>query len=545
MKKIFYILFTLLIFSSCKKWLDVNNSPNSANSAVPTAEQRLPPILYQFVNSYESLGTRVALLCQQLAVTNASNNNWNFTRWNSTASSVAFPWQAWYVNTAVNFTPLIEAAEKVGAYHYEGVAKIIKAWGFGAIADAYGMMPYDQFDDPSTFTPKFDDGSYVQKQILELLDEGIADLGKVQDANAPALSKGDVLNGGNTDTWIRLAHSLKARFMVHLSKKSDFNPQAILDELALGIQTDDQNTIYNYIDQGPTITNASQDALQYGNTGTSARVTKLYVDYITNNYTDAPTGTNNMIDPRLTLLIPSMQDWNGNFILSQGVDMASPLPSTGPKAYSYSTTTNKFSNPDSIYIILRKTPYAPAAGQRIQSTGTWYTQRGSKGVLVTNAEMRFIEAEMKLRQSKLSEALTAYKAGIRSHMTIMGINVSDINNFLNSTSVIKDPAKLTMSHIMIQKYIALSYSPEIFCDLRRMNYCTDASGNYNEATGVYKGFKRPSHVFTDAYPNPTDWPRRLAVASYEINYNIDEVLKADPNASKPTYLNEPVWWDKP
>ncbi len=76
-----------------------------------------------------------------------------------------------------------------------------------------------------------------------------------------------------------------------------------------------------------------------------------------------------------------------------------------------------------------------------------------------------------------------------------------------------------------------------------INVNPDAAGN--EATGVYKGFKRPYHVFTDAYPNVTDWPRRLSVASYEINYNINEVLKADPNASSPTYLKEPVWWDKP
>jgi hypothetical protein len=545
MKKILYILFLSAAFSSCKKWIEVNDNPNSANSTVPTAEQRLPPILYQFVNGYESMGTRAAFVSQQLAVTYAVNNNWNFTRWNSTAASVAFPWQAWYVNTAVNFTPLIEAAQKVEAYHYIGVAKIMKAWGFGAIADVYGMMPYDQFDDPTTITPKFDDGAYIQQKVLELLDEGIVDLGKTQGTSAPALAKGDVLNNGNVDNWIRLAHSLKARFMVHLTKKADFNPQAVLDEVAQGIQMDNQSAIYNYIDEGPLVTNIAKESLQYGNTGVSARVTKLYVDYITNNYTGAPTGANDMEDPRASLLIPSMQNWNGTFIRSKGVDMSSPLPSTGPAAYSYNATTNKFSNADSVYVIMRKTPYAPTPGQRIQSTGTWYTQRGSKGLLLTNAEVRFIEAEMKFRQSKTGEALTAYKAGIRSHMSIMGIAPATIDNFLASTSVVQDPAALTMSHIMIQKYIALSYSPELFSDVRRMNFGADASGNYNEATGIYKGFKRPSHVFVEAYPAQTDWPRRFAVASYEINYNIEEVLKANPNASKPTYLNEPVWWDKP
>ena len=144
-----------------------------------------------------------------------------------------------------------------------------------------------------------------------------------------------------------------------------------------------------------------------------------------------------------------------------------------------------------------------------------------------------------------AEALVAYKDGIRAHMTILGVASGKAETYLASTSVVQDPAQLTLSHIMIQKYIALSYSPELWVDLRRNNFCADASGNYNEATGVYKGFNRPSHVFTEAYPNPTDWPRRFAVPSYEINYNIQEVLKANPNAASLTYLSEPVWWDKP
>lgn len=101
-----------------------------------------------------------------------------------------------------------------------------------------------------------------------------------------------------------------------------------------------------------------------------------------------------------------------------------------------------------------------------------------------------------------------------------------------------------MPYIMIQKYIALSYSPEQWVDLRRMDFCADAGGNYNEATGVYKGFNRPSHVFVDAYPSATDWPRRFAVPSYEVNFNLEEVTKANPNARGLTYLNEAIWWDK-
>ena len=531
MKKILYIAVLFTTLTSCEKWLDVNENPNTANATVPTPEQRLPPLLAQFADAYESAGTRAAFVSQQLAVTYAVNNNWNLTRWYSNESSANWPWQAWYVNAAVNIDPLIEKAEELGAYHYIGVAKIIKAWGFGALADFYGMMPYDDFNDPSTITPSFDDGEYIQAQVLALLDEAIADLGKTQEVGAADLSEGDIFNGGNVDNWIRLAYGLKARFLNHTSKLANYDPQAVLAALANGPQTDAQSTILQYVDETETTASATKASLQYQNNSAS-RITKLYYDYITNNYTGAPTGSNDMEDPRTDLLIPSALI-DGEFVRSIGVDMQSELPKSGPSAS------------DNEYVQLRRNPISPTMEGEVTATGTWYTQKDSKGLLFTNAEARFIEAEVRFRTGQPAAALDAYKAGIRSHMSIMGIDAGVIDDYLNSTSVIQNAGELTLSHIMIQKYIALSYSPELWVDLRRMDFCTDGSGNYNEAEGVYKGFNRPSHVYVDAYPTATDWPRRFAVPSYEINYNVQEVLAANPNADKPTYLNEPVWWDKP
>ncbi|MBV8253513.1 MAG: SusD/RagB family nutrient-binding outer membrane lipoprotein [Chitinophaga sp.] len=546
MKKIFVILGMSIAFTSCKKWLDVNNNPNNPTVDVPSAEQRLPAIIRGFADAYESAGTRTSLLTQQVGVYYASTNNWDLSRWYSNASTSNWPWQGWYVYTASNFDPLFAAAKKVEAWHYIGAGLIIKAWGFGTMADLYGMMPYDEFGVPSIYTPKFDDGEYVQAKVMALLDEGIANLQKQQGPAAPALSKADVLNNGSTDKWIRLAYGLKARFMLHTTKKASFNAQAVLDALSKGPLTDDQSTIIQYVDEGPTVTDGSKEALQYSNlaVNSAGRFTKLYMDYLSNAYTGAPTGANNVPDPRIDSIIPRMQTDTG-WLRTKGMDMASSLPAKGPANAIYNTNLNKFNSPDSIYIPLLMNPYSPAPGQRIVSTGSWYTRRGGKGLLLTNAEMRFIEAEVQFRQGKVLEALTAYKAGIRSHMNILKVPAAKIDEFLSSTSVVQDPATLTLSHIMIQKYIAMTFSPENFADMRRNNYCADNAGNYNEISGIYKGFKRPGHLYTQCYPNATDYPRRFAMASYEINYNVAQLLKADPNAGKPEYITEPVWWDKP
>lgn len=544
MKKFLYILSVSLVsLASCNKWLDINDNPNSANSTVPSADQRLPSILAQFADAYESGGTRASHITQQLAnVYSGSARNYNLTRWYSDASAANWPWQAWYVNTAVNIEPMIVAAEKVGAYHYIGVGKIMRAWGFGYMADFYGLAPYKDFDKADNITPSFDDASYIYSQIIPLLDEAIADLAKNQELTAPALSQGDTYNSGDVSKWIKLAYGLKARFLSHLNKKSTYDPDAILAALDKAAKTAAESTVYQYIDD-PNVSSDNIDkvALQYANTSASTRVTQLYINYITNNYTDAPTGTNNMLDPRYELLIPKSQEKDGSYRISKGVDMSSQLVLSGPVSYTYTEKTNSFTNKDSIYIALRE---IKAPNGRVLSTGTWYNHKDSKGLLVTGSEMKFIEAEVRHRKGQKDLALEAYKQGIRIHMELMSIPIAAIDNFLISSSVVQDASKLTLSHIMIQKYIALSYSPEQWTDLRRMDYCTDGAGNYNEQIGIYKGFKRVAHAYTQSYPNVTDWPRRFAMASYELNFNKAQLLLVAPNAELPTYLNEPIWWDK-
>lgn len=546
MKKLIYILAIsasmVSVLTSCSEWLDINANPNSGTADVPKAEQRLPSILAQFADGYESAGTRSAHVTHQLANTySASARNYLLTRWYSDAAAANWPWQAWYVNTAINIEPLIEAADKVGASHYIGVGKIIKAWGFGYLADYYGVLPYQEFDNKDILTPKFDDAEFIYGEVLKLLDEAISDLSKDQAEFAPALSLGDTYNKGNVDNWIKLAYGLKARFLAHLNKKSVYDPEAVLAALANAPMTASESTVYQYIDQSATTESTAQSALQYVNTSASTRVSKLYIDYILNRYTSAPTGANNVQDPRFTLLVPHSQEGSGSMRASVGVDFAADAVRTGPIAYSYAAGTNKFSNADSVYVQLRE---AKAANGRVLSTGTWYNKKDSKGLLLTGAEMKFIEAEIRFGKGQKDLAWTAYKEGIKIHMELMEIDATQIGAFLSSTSVVQDPAALTLSHIMIQKYIALSYSPEQWVDMRRMNYCADANGNYNEALGIYKGYNRPKHVYDQSYPSTTDWPRRFAMASYELNFNSAQLRLVAPNYDLPTYINEPIWWDK-
>src|SRR5690606_13410691 len=212
----------------------------------------------------------------------------------------------------------------------------------------------------------------------------------------------------------------------HTSKLERYDPQAVLAALANGPQTDEQSTILQYVDETETTASVSKASLQYQNNSAS-RITKLYYDYITNNYTGAPSGANDMEDPRADLLIPS-QLIDGEFVRSIGVDMQSDLPRSGPSASNLE------------YAPMRRRQISPQQEGDVTATGTWYTQKDSKGLLFTHAEARFIEAEVYFRLDQPTEALAAYRAGIRSHMNIMGVSPAAIDAYLSSTSVVQQAA---------------------------------------------------------------------------------------------------------
>src|SRR5690606_28700774 len=55
--------------------------------------------------------------------------------------------------------------------------------------------------------------------------------------------------------WIRMAYSLKARYLLHLSKTSAFDPQAVLAAVDNGIASNAQNGDVSYFTTGPSVYN--------------------------------------------------------------------------------------------------------------------------------------------------------------------------------------------------------------------------------------------------------------------------------------------------
>jgi hypothetical protein len=650
MKSSKYLLMVGLLAltaTSCKKFLDVNTDPDSPNNGSVLIQNRLPWIEHFYQYTAGVTNYRTSCMAGVYYTNNASPNTFS-TTWACTNANSTTPYQTWFVEVSSNLVDLYKSASKQGAYHYMAAADVFHALGYMEMLDLYGEMPYNEAGTGNP-SPKPDDGKTIYQGCMAKLNEAIDLFGKTQTAGAPALATGDLWNNGDLQKWIKMCWGLKARYMLKLSKKAEFNADSVLYCLSKGPQSNGDNivgpgynnsTVTDYLLGDPVVTNGNFDYAAYGNTN---RISAYYYNLLTNMRNSGVT------DPRMSKIVPAYMsgvtlDGSGRvssytWKRSIGVDSYGPatrLKSGGPTSIqtpsyaaantkiTYTITdptdraafiaaqvaagrydasssgnnvvvnykagsifinsTNYLYAGDTIYVNLRSNSIAtsgnPAQGQTdvnwypviaafnagvVGSTGSFQVRPVSDQEIVTFHEMCFIKAEVYMRKGDVGSAYTAYKAGIQAHLDMMQAKLTQwkaagfsatnpdmapmdqnaINTYMASNAVAQ--AGLTMSDIMLQKYVAMGCSIENWNDMRRFNF---SAGNVGGFGVVYPGYQR-GPLFTGQAQltggTPTDvryWMRRWALPpTYEINYNSVNTLALNPHATDLNIWSMPVWWD--
>lgn len=203
----------------------------------------------------------------------------------------------------------------------------------------------------------------------------------------------------------------------------------------------------------------------------------------------------------------------------------------------------------------------------VGSTGSYQIRPVSDQEILTYAEMCFIKAEVYMRKGDAPSAYPAYRNGIQAHLDMMQakltewqgsgytatnpdmapMNPSAISAYMSSSAVAQTSGDLTMSDIMLQKYITMGCSIENWNDMRRFNF---SAGNIGSFGVVYPGFDRgPLFAGGSLYTgtsktDPRYWPRRFKLpTTLELNYNLNNVLALNPHATDVNIWSMPVWWD--
>ena len=292
--------------TSCNDFLDVNVDPDKPNNTTAQVDNRVPWIQRMYMYSAGITNYRTSMIAGVLYSTSGTHGP-AATTWNFAAGTTTSSYQTWFVETAANLNDLYDKAKAENAYHYMAVADIYHALGFMEMLDCYGEMPYTEALGNSP-VPAYDDGKTIFNGCLAKVDEAIQLLQQEQPATATPLSKGDLMNGGDVQKWLKLAYGLKARYLLKLSKKADlFNPDEILNCLAKGPQSNADNSVmpcYNsgqdvtdYLMGDPIMTNGNWNCVAYG---TTQRITKYYTDLLTNMRGAG------VEDPRYTKIVPAV-----------------------------------------------------------------------------------------------------------------------------------------------------------------------------------------------------------------------------------------------
>lgn len=575
MKSILMAFVCILALASCNEWLDVNVDPENPSSESALFQNRLAHIEFYTNSANQFAAWRTSMSMGDWTRYNGGGNYWYMSYWRPVTGAVTTAYQWWFVGAACNIEDMYNKAEAAEAWHYCGVAKIIRAYGFMLMTDLHGEMPYTDAIGESAY-PKYDNGKTIYLGVLQELDEGLEFLSRSQAASVPALALGDWWGGGDVQKWIKFGNLLKARYCAKLNKKQtgsylegkydtatilaalNNGPQSIADDMVI-YHTDDNSTTHDVLGWDEPVDYSPIYSVCGMNAG--YMVTETLVKNLTNF------GGYGVEDPRADKIIPWAYDsrnkenapadikWVGNWRRSRGVDMTTndcPIFSGGPLRANWNAANGWYVNTDNearandIYYVectSESKGYAAApdlfyrragkaSGDESRESGSFYSRVSSPTYIGTYAEACFIKAEILFNQGDKSGAYTAYKNGIKASMERMNVSLNkwvsedanlgtcpsftpmtsaEIDNFL--ANGIGTAADLTLGKILTQKRIALHFSVEIWNDMRR----------YDFDENIFLNWKQPIYHDYDATAL-TEIPagkqfRRWQHCSHEYNYN--------------------------
>ncbi|GAA4788236.1 SusD/RagB family nutrient-binding outer membrane lipoprotein [Olivibacter ginsenosidimutans] len=521
--KISYIQYGIIIIlvsalTACKKYLDVNIDPENPTK-VPAASRIIGAITTsngaaQWRGSREIAGVTQYGLTGKTTGSNRNAETWRFT-------SSYFLWQNTYVNTLPNCVDLTVLGNEEGNLHFVGVGKTLMALNFGLLADQYGSIVVDDFYDginPIQLTPKFNTQQEVYERIQTLLDEALIAFDGENQININA-NDGDIIYGGDIEKWKKFAWALKARYLNHLSKKSGlYNPDAIIDACQHAFDGDGMDAEFPYLAAKRVDDINSNPWSSWG--GFSSTDDPRYLtwsQFFINMLSSFPVTNKLYQDPRISKIMKPGKDdvYRG---LSPGAGLEGgqgrlPDGSAGDPLLKDSTLYSRFSN------------------------SGFYTNETSPFPFITYAEVKFIEAEARLRNADVAGALSAYEEGVKANMRKLGVESSAINQYWQAqlsdglSGHFNDLNK-GLSHIMRQKYIALCLHPETWVDMRRMDYSKEIYG---------PSFTRPTNLNTVIFDqnNENQWIQAMVYENNEQTRNPDAV---GDNTEKYRLLT-PLWWN--
>jgi hypothetical protein len=567
-------LTAIFLLGSCKKFLDINRDPNNIPTGdAPIAQELTAAQVNLAFEGGSDLFRYAALIMQQMSG-EASNPNqtWAYYRYIISGTDVNNAWGAAFAaangtaGTLKDLEIIIKSATTSGSPYYSGICKILKAYEYSLLVDAWGNIPYTEAEQLAAITsPKYDDASAIYPKLIALLTEGVADLNQSSSTLTPGVNSMFYTNSNFSTAkaqWIKLANTLKFRLLLHYSKK---DPAFTVSQIT---------TLAN---SGATFFASNSDNLQMAfNDAANQRnpISQFEVSRANYLYADSfmVTLMNSKNDPRrgyyftsfpyqnvslpftlstsaassgTTLTFTSTSTSTASVVVGLGVTGVNVVPGTTVTAVNSTTVTlsnallntgaasgativfsparfkgvpntdpngvNANSNYSRVHTFLRGAVTAGSAPPFTYS-GT-APQR-----MFSFAEYNFIRAEAALMGAP-GDPQAFFTAGITASMQEVGVNAVAIADYLLYNGTLSGTTAQKLKQIIEEKYVALfGVSMEPWSDYRRTGYPVIAPP-------------------ADKNPQVTAVPRSLLYPQNEVDRNINFP------GQKPADMQTKVFWD--
>ncbi|TAG11823.1 MAG: SusD/RagB family nutrient-binding outer membrane lipoprotein [Sphingobacteriia bacterium] len=545
-KNILFKAFVLLAFAvsvlACQKKLDEAFTNPNAGVRVPL-ESLLPGIISNMGYSSAAAGSAYGTQADGLLVgryiqywaNNTSGNQFD-QMGGATAGSdlLGNVWAMNYYGMGTNLKRMIEWGTEEKKWDYVGVGHALTAWSWLTTTDMHGDLILREAFRPDQLVFNYDEQPLVYDTVRQICRTAIGFLNNRGDsANTANLAKGDAFfYNGDVEKWKKFVYAVMARSYHHLSNKASYNADSVIFYCNLAINTNADNATMRFSNTGvggtanffgPFRANATH------NTGLIRQTA-----YIANLMNGTNSRFSGVTDPRAAYII--RENTNNTY---RGV-----RPNAGTVGLVTADLPTNFWGG----------PFATTAAPTSDADARYIFKNNSPLPIISATEIKFILAEAQYRKGNKSAALAAYSDAIRLNFEML---INDYGSavpapslitpairdaYLANPAVVPTAANLTMSHIMLQKYIALyGYNVlETWVDMRRFHYTDIESG---QSIPVYADFVLPTG--SDLFINNNGKPVYRARPRFnsEYLYNIKELTRIGAMALD--YHTQEMWFSKP
>lgn len=402
----------------------------------------------------------------------------------------------------------INEAEAVGFVSTVAAQRILQCLIFEYLSDIYGDIPYSEALNgrEGDIKPKFDMQEDIYTGLMKTLDEAAITLGSSSDE-----LDGDLLFGGDKQSWIRFANSLKIRMLIRSydafggSKQSELQAAAN----ALIIDNNDFNAALAF--EGTAANNSWiwGPARSGGEEMTRRKPSAPFLDLLKVNS-----------DPRLlTWIAPALEPWgdvDNSYILEDyyaypyGINM---LDSIGQDYGDFPFGEAYVGAPLTVASLEYVYGEGPGSGSydnyKLSSYTSIFVEDANdllKATMFEASEVSFCLAEAAQRGWITGNASTYYEAGITQNMERWGIANGDISTYVSANPL---PAGNTdaLTAILTEKWKSLfTQGHQSWFEYRR--------------TGI------PTVVGDDPDYVALPFPSRWRYPTYEVDNNTENANEA-------------------